>query len=256
MRMAAGRPTGSHVSLRPVFLIGLYFTTASATTLFTLQNKCKHTVWPATVSGNGAISGDGGFPLGPGDTYQLAAQPGWSGRFWARTGCHFDGAGNGQCATGDCSGRLRCTASGAPPATLVEFTVGSGGSAAEKDFYDVSLVDGYNVGLSVRPTGGSGDCRSPSCGADINSICPEELRVVGSGGAVVACKSACVAFRSPEFCCTGGHSNPDTCNPTPYSRIFKNVCPKAYSYAYDDKSSICTCTGSDYIITFCPSNLD
>ncbi|KAL3634236.1 hypothetical protein CASFOL_021290 [Castilleja foliolosa] len=226
----------------------------SATTLFTLENKCTYTVWPGIISGNSAISGDGGFSLAPDNTHQIIAQPGWSGRIWARTGCNFDDNENGHCTTGDCGSRLRCLASGAPPATLVEFTIGSGGGM---DFYDVSLVDGYNVGISVRAQGGLGDCRSSGCAADINAICPWELKVVGDdGGKVVACKSACVAFGSPEFCCSGQHSNPDTCNPTSYSRMFKNACPQAYSYAYDDKSSLGTCTGSNYVITFCPSELD
>ncbi|KAL9244029.1 hypothetical protein vseg_017846 [Gypsophila vaccaria] len=36
--------------------------------------------------------------------------------------------------------------------------------------------------------------------------------------------------------------------------VFKKACPRAYSYAYDDKSSTFTCGGSpDYTITLCPS---
>ncbi|KAL2499336.1 Pathogenesis-related thaumatin superfamily protein [Abeliophyllum distichum] len=31
------------------------------------------------------------------------------------------------------------------------------------------------------------------------------------------------------------------------------ACPRAYSYAYDDKTSTFTCVGADYLITFCPS---
>ncbi|KAK6130953.1 hypothetical protein DH2020_035301 [Rehmannia glutinosa] len=214
---------------------------------FSLSNDALSIFGPPQ-SPNGAISNDDGFALGPGDNIVLEAEPGWSGRIWARTGCTFDFAGNGHCATGDCGGNLKCTASGAPPATLAEFTV----VAAGQDFYDVSLVDGYNVGLSVRPFDGTGDCRYPSCAADINAICPKELQVVGGGGAVVACKSACLAFHSPEYCCTGNYSNPDTCGATSYSRMFKNACPKAYSYAYDDKSSLCTCTRPNYYVTFCP----
>ncbi|KAI3460290.1 hypothetical protein Pfo_016953 [Paulownia fortunei] len=208
-----------------VLLFAGLFTMAPAT-LFTLKNSCTYTVWPGTLSGNGAAVGEGGFALAPGETIQLPAPQGWSGRFWARTGCNFDDAGNGQCTTGDCGGKLKCTGSGAPPASLVEFTIGNGDAA--KDFYDVSLVDGYNVGLS-------------------------ELQVVDDSGRVVACKSACVAFHKPEYCCTGDHSNPQTCPQTSYSQMFKKACPTAYSYAYDDKSSICTCTGCDYFITFCPS---
>ncbi|RDX81955.1 Pathogenesis-related protein 5, partial [Mucuna pruriens] len=35
--------------------------------------------------------------------------------------------------------------------------------------------------------------------------------------------------------------------------IFKNTCPSAYSYAYDDKTSTFTCASTNYTITSCPS---
>ncbi|XP_057793927.1 pathogenesis-related protein 5-like [Salvia miltiorrhiza] len=232
------------------FLIIVKLSIASAT-VFTLQNSCSYTIWPGTLSGNGAaILGDGGFALTPGATIQLPAPPGWSGRFWARTGCNFDAAGNGRCTTGDCGGTLKCNGGGEPPVSLAEFTLVG---AAGKDFYDVSLVDGYNVGLGVRPSGGAGDCQYAGCVADLNGSCPKELEMADAGGVVVACKSACAAFNTPEYCCTGEHATPGTCAPTQYSRLFKAACPAAYSYAYDDASSTCTCTGSDYLITFCPT---
>ncbi|PKI43754.1 hypothetical protein CRG98_035860 [Punica granatum] len=222
--------------------------------VFTLQNQCAYTVWPGTLSGNGAAPlGNGGFELQPGGSVQLTSLPGWSGRFWGRTDCSFDPAsGAGKCATGDCGG-LKCPGGGEPPVTLVEFTLAS--SSTGKDFYDVSLVDGYNIGMSVKPTKGVGDCQVAGCQNDLNKNCPPELRVVdGPTGRVVACKSACEAFNTPEFCCTGVHGTPQTCQPTQYSAIFKNACPTAYSYAYDDATSTCTCSGTDYIITFCPSS--
>ncbi|XP_010246990.1 PREDICTED: pathogenesis-related protein 5 [Nelumbo nucifera] len=230
----------------------LFGRTAFAT-VFTLQNFCGYTVWPGVLSGNGAaVLGDGGFSLPPGASLQLTAPPGWSGRFWARTGCNFDESGNGKCATGDCGG-LNCAGGGAPPVTLVEFTIGTNDNDNNKDFYDVSLVDGYNVGMGVRPSGGTGDCQYAGCLTDLNGSCPAELQVTDTGNNVVACKSACAAFNTPEFCCTGDHSTPQTCSPTQYSEMFKSACPTAYSYAYDDASSTCTCTGSDYLITFCPT---
>lgn len=133
--------------------------------------------------------------------------------------------------------------------TLAEFTIASAGDG--KDFYDVSLVDGYNVAMGVKATGGTGDCQYAGCVADLNGNCPSELQVK-DGDAVVACKSACAAFNTAEFCCTGEHSTPETCPPTQYSAMFKQACPTAYSYAYDDASSTCTCSASDYHITFCP----
>ncbi|KAF5194136.1 Thaumatin-like protein [Thalictrum thalictroides] len=224
--------------------------------VFTLENKCSYTIWPGTLSGNGAtILGDGGFSLPPGASVPLTAPPGWSGRFWARTGCNFDDNGNGVCSTGDCGGTLKCTAGGTPPVSLAEFTLGLSGTANTQDFYDVSLVDGYNVGVGIKPSGGTGNCQYAGCVTDLNTSCPAELQVTASGGGgVVACKSACAAFNAPEYCCTQDHATPSTCSPTKYSEMFKGACPTAYSYAYDDASSTCTCTGSDYLITFCPTS--
>ena len=71
-------------------------------------------------------------------------------------------------------------------------------------------------------------------------------------GSVVGCKSACLAFDTYEYCCKGQYDSPDTCKPTSYSKMFKDACPQAYSYAYDDKSSTFTCVGANYDITYCP----
>lgn len=146
---------------------------------------------------------------------------------------------------------MECAGSGAvPPATLAEFTLNGAGGL---DFYDVSLVDGYNLPMLVAPQGGAaGNCSSTGCVSDLNESCPSELKVAGAGGGV-ACKSACEAFGDPKYCCSGAYATPDTCGPTEYSEVFKNACPRAYSYAYDDKTSTFTCASADYIVTFCPT---
>lgn len=177
--------------------------------------------------------------------------PWTSGRFWARTGCSNNN-GKFSCATGDCaSGQVECNgAGGNPPVTLIELMVAENGG---QDNYDVSNVDGFNVPVSLTPQGGSGDCKPSSCPANINAVCPSELQVTGSDGSVIACKSACLAFNQPQYCCTGDYSTADKCPPTNYSMIFEQQCPDAYSYAYDDKNSLFTCSGGpDYAITFCP----
>ncbi|WVZ18873.1 hypothetical protein V8G54_006195 [Vigna mungo] len=72
--------------------------------------------------------------------------------------------------------RVLCNGNGAtPPATLAEFTLGSG----SPDYYDVSLVDSYNLPMMVESSGGSGSCATTGCGADLNRRCPTELRVEG-----------------------------------------------------------------------------
>ncbi|KAI8548770.1 hypothetical protein RHMOL_Rhmol07G0299600 [Rhododendron molle] len=105
----------------------------------------------------------------------------------------------------------------------------------------------YNVGIGLQASGGTGDCQYAGCIADLNAIYPPELQVT-SAGSVVACE----AFNTPQYCCTGNYSMPATCPPTQYSELFKQACSDAYSYAYDDASSTFTCTGADYLITFCP----
>ncbi|KAL5986021.1 hypothetical protein ACLOJK_028011 [Asimina triloba] len=222
---------------------------------FTLINNCAYTVWPSVQStaGSAQISTTG-FALLNGDSRTLAAPHSWSGRFWGRTHCSHDSSGNFSCATGDCGSRkIACDLGkgAAPPATTAEFTL-SGANGLY--FYDVSLVDGYNLPLSVVPQGGSGVCHISECVEDLNTGCPAELRVVGSdGGETVACKSACDAFRSPQYCCSGEYGNSNTCKPSSYSQYFERACPRAYSYAYDDKTSTFTCASADYVITFCPA---
>ncbi|KAJ6836203.1 thaumatin-like protein 1b [Iris pallida] len=225
----------------------------SLSATFNIINNCDYTVWPGILSGAGTGQlQTTGFALPRGASQPVDIPSSWSGRLWGRTSCSSDPAGdNFTCATGDCgTSRLECSGSGAaPPATLAEFTLdGSGGL----DFYDVSLVDGYNLPMLVVPKGGSGgNCTSTGCLVDLNPACPSDLRVVRSGRSV-ACRSACEAFGSAEYCCSGQYGNPDTCRPSQYSQFFKNACPRAYSYAYDDSTSTFTCAGADYDITFCP----
>ncbi|PKU74708.1 thaumatin-like protein [Dendrobium catenatum] len=247
-------------NLRDLHRIAPFFAALFASTFFVansatlaLFNKCKEPVWPGIQPSAGRpILARGGFLLLPNQAYSLRLPDAWSGRIWGRQGCSFDSSGHGRCATGDCGGNLYCNGlGGTPPATLAEITLGS--TPRTQDFYDVSLVDGYNLGLSMRPFRGAGRCGDAGCVSDLNEVCPAGLAVrAGPGSRVVACKSACSAFGSPRYCCTGSFGSPQLCKPTAYSRLFKSACPRAYSYAYDDPTSILTCTGASYLVTFCP----
>ncbi|GMH03274.1 hypothetical protein Nepgr_005113 [Nepenthes gracilis] len=220
-----------------IFTLALHhhFLPGVMSTTFTILNQCDYT---------------------NGESQAVSPPASWGGRFWGRTLCATDNStGKFTCQTGDCgSGKVECAGGGAaPPATLAEFKLDGDGGL---DFYDVSLVDGYNIPMLVVPEGGSGaNCTSTGCVVDLNSACPSDLRVLSDdSGETVACKSACDAFNQPQYCCSGSYSSPDTCKPSSYSELFKKACPRAYSYAYDDKSSTFTCGGSaNYAITFCPS---
>lgn len=239
--------------LRPLLLLWLLVvlqtpTAVDSERIFTIINDCNSMIWPAVTPG-GAFD-RGGFPLKTGQSVVFTAPIGWSGRIWGRTGCDFDPtSNNGTCQTGGCGSTLLCVASGEPPATLAEFTL------ASPDFYDVSLVDGFNLPIVITPVNGRGNCSVAGCDGDLRRNCPAELAlkrtVDNDDDHVVACRSACDVFDTDEYCCRGVHGNPLTCQPTYYSRMFKKACPAAYSYAYDDPTSIFTCSGADYIVTFC-----
>ncbi|XP_051195021.1 pathogenesis-related thaumatin-like protein 3.5 [Lolium perenne] len=215
---------------------------------FTIINKCETTIWPAVTPSPSDSFGGGGFELKSGQSIVFTAPPAWSGRIWGRTDCAFDGSGTGKCGTGSCGPNLKCSgASGDPPASLAEFTL------ATPDFYDVSLVDGFNLPITVNPVNGHspGNCSAAGCDGDLRETCPAELAVKGAGGKTVACRSACDVFNTDQYCCRGKFAGPSTCPPTTYSKKFKEACPTAYSYAYDDPSSLFQCSGADYVVTFC-----
>lgn len=221
-------------------------------------NNCGFTVWPGILNNPGhQLPLNGGFELKPHQSRKFGVPKAWGGRFWGRTHCD----GHGHCLTGDCGNKIQCHgAGGVPPVTLAEIKFdGDGG----KDYYDVSLVDGYNVPMKMYPIAGTFhkdskshyDCNPAGCHGHIN--CPKEL-AVHHGKEVIACKSACEAFNTDLYCCRGAHNKPQTCKSSMwkvnYPAIFKKSCPDAYSYAYDDHSSTFTCKGhpaTGYVVQFC-----
>mmetsp|Transcript_6970 Transcript_6970/g.12849 ORF Transcript_6970/g.12849 Transcript_6970/m.12849 type:complete len:453 (-) Transcript_6970:288-1646(-) len=252
---------------------------------FIFANNCPYDIWvgalPPTVRG-------GGWFLGSGVTEHIVVPQNFNGRFWPRTHCAFDANGQGNCLTGDCGQGLKCNGGGGKePATLAEFNLDAGGvgPAGVLDWYDVSLVDGYNVPVSILPMAGSYqrdafvanpeyNCGNALCLSDINPVCPQQMQVTPKDAAkilppnpnrpqstlrgteTIACASACSAFNEPKYCCTAQYGLPTTCPPTNYSEIFKRACPGSYSYAYDDKSSLFTCRSaeaktSSYTVKFC-----
>ncbi|KAK9921711.1 hypothetical protein M0R45_030211 [Rubus argutus] len=126
---------------------------------------------------------------------------------------------------------------GQPPNTLAEYALNQFNNL---DYFDISLVDGFNVPMNFSPT--SGCARGIRCTADINGQCPAQLRAPGG------CNNPCTVFKTDQYCCNSGN-----CGPTAYSRFFKNHCKDAYSYPKDDATSTFTCPGgTNYRVVFCP----
>lgn len=236
---------------------------AAGTRTFTLVNNTSQTIWAGSLGNSGqAAPGNGGWTMAPGSSFTVTVPDTWGGRFWGRTYCNFNSAGVGSCETGDCGGVLQCNGrGGAPPASLAEFTLGG---AMGNDFYDVSFVDGFNVPMTITPVGGAQPtpgniyfCGVAGCGTDLNPTCPAALQMKDAAGRIVACKSACEAFNTDQFCCRGAFGTAATCNPSNwpvnYAKYFKTGCPNAYSYAYDDPTSTFQDKGASFQITFGPA---
>ncbi|KAI4999231.1 hypothetical protein ZWY2020_003820 [Hordeum vulgare] len=152
-------------------------------------------------------------------------------------GCAFDGTSGGKCATGTAAAaRPSATARARRPRHARRVHLGDGDGGKE-DYYDVSLVDGYNVPVVVEPS---------AAGARRRGAWWTQRAVPGGaeGAGGRGCRSACEAFDRPEYCCSGAFGGPDTCRPSAYSQAFKAACPRAYSYAYDDATSTFTCAYS------------
>ncbi|KAK4153095.1 Hsp70-like protein [Chaetomidium leptoderma] len=125
-----------------------------------VTNGCGESIWPGIVSQNGIGPEAGGFELTPHSSRVQFVSPDWEGRVWGRTNCSFNSDGSGPstpdgvngygaaCLTGDCSGKLNCQFAGQVPTTIAEFTL-QGGSSKNQTFYDISLVDGYNLPLAI-----------------------------------------------------------------------------------------------------------
>ncbi|KAL9260234.1 Thaumatin-like protein [Drosera capensis] len=214
------------------FVISTLFVVSANAATFTITNNCPYTVWAAAVPG-------GGQQLDNGQTWTVTAPSGTTGgRIWARTGCSVTGSNGLTCQTGDCGGLLQCRGYGQAPNTLAEYGLDQFDNL---DFFDMSLVAGFNVPMQFVPVSG-GCTNGPICNADINAQCPSVLRAPGG------CNNPCTVFNTDEYCCNSG-----SCGPTAYSQFFKGLCPDAYSYPKDDATSTYTCkTGANYKVVFCP----
>jgi hypothetical protein len=154
---------------------------ATAATTLTIHNLCPHPVWPLVTPSSGLPSiSDNTARLDPNALLSLTfPATTWSGRVAARTGC--DAAASG------------CWTGAAPPATVVQVTVHSGGSQDLAD-YSVSLVDGFNVPAVVTPHAAAAGAQCPAlgCNVDLNCDCPPAQRAADG----VACRGPPEYFKS------------------------------------------------------------
>ncbi|WCJ41209.1 Pathogenesis-related thaumatin superfamily protein [Euphorbia peplus] len=229
----------SESSTLTITILILYTLTQTSEALFlTFVNNCPFTVYPAILPNNGfPVLEKGGFPLST-FTHRSFPVPNqhWAGRIWGRTGCNHSN-GKFYCSTGDCNGRIECNGvGGATPATLVQLSLHHG--HADFSSYSVSLVDGFNLPLTVTPHEGKGQCPVVGCKADLLATCMPELQVrhPAGHGPVVACKSGCEAYRTDELCCRNHYNSPQTCKPSRFSEFFKHSCPATATYAHDSPS--------------------
>ncbi|CAJ2503767.1 Uu.00g111610.m01.CDS01 [Anthostomella pinea] len=112
-----------------------------------ITNNCGDTLWPGIGTQNGESPETHGFELASGESANLTVGPTWQGRVWGRTNCTTSGD-TASCLTGDCFGKLDCEYGGQVPVTLAEFNL-AGGVNGKQCFYDISLVDGYNLPLGI-----------------------------------------------------------------------------------------------------------
>ncbi|KAF8748096.1 thaumatin-like protein [Rhizoctonia solani] len=229
---------------------------------FTVRNACSFTIWPAIFTdlnvGTAVPSIETGWEAPPNTSRSFEVPDNWTaGRIWVvfitrRHRMQLIMNGN----------RVEVIATfrdWRSPATLAEWTLSGDGN---RDFYDVSLVDGYNLPMAITT---NSDCPIADCPADLASNCPAALTAKNSAGASVGCKTACFAnldgnqANSPN-CCSGQFSTPETCPPSgiQFYDHFKQGCPNSYAYAYDESSNtaLWTCDSTrkvDYTLTFCPS---
>ncbi|XP_043477872.1 pathogenesis-related protein 5-like [Leptopilina heterotoma] len=225
-----------------------------------LINSCQFNLWPG-IQGNAGHEHlrEGGFELKAFTRQELVVPNNWKGKIWARTKCD----GRGRCETGGCGNRIKCNgAAGAPPVTLAEITFGGGGG---RDFYEITLVNGYNLPMIMVPINGNRpfaagrfDCKAAGCKYDLDARCPTEL-AARSGRKTIGCKTACAVFNTDQYCCRRAFNSARTCRsqnwPKNYAAIFKGACPDATSYAYDDQRSTFSCRpdpSTTYEIYFCP----
>ncbi|RZR93140.1 hypothetical protein BHM03_00021573 [Ensete ventricosum] len=129
----------------------------------------SYSVWLGSIP----AMGPGDFEVEPGTVTYNFPDDGWRGGLWLRTHCTTDNHGFFSCLTGDCGSEVQsCRPSPSSTSSTSAATTPSTPTTS------VSLVHGFNVPAMVYPQ--SSSCQPTGCPADINAICPSDLRVKDS----------------------------------------------------------------------------
>lgn len=156
------------------------------------DTPCRPALFTDLNAGKSVPSQPTGWEQASGATVTFTVPYNWTaGRIWGRTECNFANPGPTSCATGGCNGGLLCDPStgtartstlfelsvmadggvlqGVPPVSVAEWTLGVNGVP---DYYDVSLVDGSNLPMTITSDKG---CPSASCPVDLNPECKPNI---------------------------------------------------------------------------------
>ncbi|KAI9730070.1 MAG: hypothetical protein M1834_006062 [Cirrosporium novae-zelandiae] len=234
-------------------------------------NQCRETIYPGILTNSGTGPGTGGFKLEAGGVNNLSVSADWSGRVWGRTNCSFNANGTGAsnsglngggqaCTTGDCGGVVDCQGTGNLPTTIAEFTLESD---TGQSFYDISLVDGYNLPLGIvslhTESGNSSitdippNLTNPVCIATVSQLEPqgsEEDATLGTNSSYPLPLDQTVTFSTVESWCPWDlQLDPpdkpgDGVYPYPDDDIQRPLFDPCYSACAYYKSDADCCTGS------------
>jgi len=228
-----------------------------------------------------------------GQSFHFTIAPPWAERVWARADCSENGTQCqiGDCGFSDCNQAHASSQN----TTLAEMTVHNNNMSYDislgkgvftwctlmmltkcslsVDEHTHSVKITFSVLAQSSSQAQLGKCYLRSCNApgwigvnqkDHTIMCPapntwfrHSKQITSSCIAdlhqIAGCKSDCAVYNTPSACCHDNYSSPLVCQPTNF--IFKEACPEAYSYAFDD-SSVVNCalntSESQMKITFCP----
>lgn len=244
---------------------------------FTITNNCSMDVWMAFTPNAGSDPLPDGIvkitASGGSHGYSVPTT-GWAGRLWPKMGCDSTGE---NCTQGQTV--PPCPSVGCQPAadTLVEFYFDKAGGTG-RPYYDISLVEGFSVPMSVTPSGSGGRCTSTSCALDLTKCPTAENEKIGdlqikSGSDVVGCFSPCNKWTWPKplgdggttkdatgqaMCCPNPPITSPQCNAgsvaqTQYVALVHSECPTAYAFSFDDAGGSHDCDPrTAFSVTLCP----